>query len=96
MALDARYGESADRADVASATLLIVGAALTLSAAGRGAAGRQGVTAYWIVAAVVALPLSVDAWRERRLRGDSLRQIARHLAGRDYRAEAASSYLRQH
>ena len=88
IALDERYGESADRADVASATLLIVGAALTLAAAGRGAEARRTVVMYWIVAVVAAVPLSVDAWCERRKRGASMRRLAAHIAGRDYRAEA--------
>jgi hypothetical protein len=96
IALDERYGEFADRADVASATLVIVGAAITLSAVGRGDSARHTIAAYWIAAAVAALPLSIDAWCERRRRSDALRQIAQHLARRDYRAEAASSRVREH
>jgi hypothetical protein len=75
---------------------VIIGAALTLSAAGRGAEGRQALTTYWIVAVVAALPLSIDAWCERRRRGQALRQVAAYLAGRDYRAEAEAASLREH
>jgi threonine/homoserine efflux transporter RhtA len=89
IALDECYGEFADRADVASATLIVAGAALAISAAGRGESARQAVAAYWIIAVVAALPIGVDAWRERRRRGDAMRILAAHLAGRDYRGEKA-------
>jgi threonine/homoserine efflux transporter RhtA len=92
IALDERYGESADRADVASATLLIVGAALTLAAAGRGSEAQRTVAAYWVIAVVAAVPLSVDAWCERRKRGAAMQRLAKHIAGRDYRAEAPEAH----
>lgn len=87
VALDERYGESADRADVASATLIVVGTALAVSAVGQGESARQAVAVYWIIVVVAALPLSVDAWRERRRQRDALRIMAERLAGRDYRGE---------